>query len=418
MKKDKFLLYLSRFCVTQEDNYYHDEPHFFIYKSRIKNSPIREIHGTGTSFEKDLALIRALGEAVERYALIPKDDTDIFYKGSNKIPLKDRIDISKFPIFFKDEDLLRKNSLNPMGWVRGYQLFIDNKTHKISTKKSYLPSQLIFVPYAYRDSEPFLQQPISTGANFNRIKHDALISGILEVIERDSFVISYYTRTAISKVNIEKISDKDISHIRSELKRCFLEYHFMEISTMPNIHVILCILFDKRKSQPLMVSGLGTGFNLKVAIIKSTEEAMQLRPWLRDEFSAGKIFKVYAEEIRDYLDRISYWNYNLTIPKIKKRLYFYLDLPEKSINDEDLISGKDKSRRKVLFDLILSCNKARMDVYFIDITPKPMRKKGIVIKVIIPQAQSFFLNEKHKLLKGKRIQSVGRIYDNHPHFFI
>lgn len=418
MKKDKFLLELSRLCVTQEDNYYHDEPHIFIYKSRIKNSPIKEIHGTGTSFEKDLALIRALGEAVERYALIPKDDIDIFYKGSNRIPLKDRIDISKFPIFFSDESLLRENNISPMGWLLGYELYIKNGKHKISTKKTYVPSQLIFVPYAYKDNEPFLQQPTSTGASFNENKYDALISGILEVLERDSFVTSYYTRTAISKINIEKISDKDVSHIRSELKRCFLEYHFMEISTMPNIHVILCLVFDKTKSQPLMVSGLGTGFNLKGAIIKSIEEAMQLRPWLRDEFSAGKISKVYPEEIKDYLDRISYWNYNLTMPKIKKRLYFYLDLPEKSINDEDLVSGKDKSRRKVLFDLILSCNKTGMDVYFIDITPKSMRGKGIVIKVIIPQAQSFFLNEKYKLLKGKRMQSVGRIYDNHPHFFI
>lgn len=404
---------LMDYCILEEDSYYNDEPLFFTFKSIAKSSPTTEIHGTGTSFVKKIAKNRALGEALERYSLIHKKEDKIYYYTYNELP-GNHINLPQFA----NKDLHSRKVFmdKKIGWVIVKK--INMETNLSSFKDYYAPAQLIYVPYSYAASEPLIQQPISTGAALQVNFKESLITGILEILERDSFIISFYTHKANYRLDLNEIEDKELKNILSELERNLLEYHFLDISNFKGINVILCIIFDKSGEQPRIVSGMGTDFNLKKAVVKSIEEALQLRPWLRDAFSEDKIKKVPKKQITDYFDRVAYWNLNISINKIKKRLIFYLNLPLKKVTTEEFTAKKNISIENKLSNLFQISKSENFELFFIDITPDFIKNKYFVIKVLIPQAQPFFLNEKFSYLSIKRLHSNGRVYTKHPHFFL
>ncbi len=408
---------LKKYCIWSEIDYYHDDPYFFVYKARVKGKRSKINNGTGTSFNQQLALLRALGEAIERYSLFSNDKLIIFEKYSN---IKNRsLNLLSFPKISHNNKLLNKFKNTTIGWTKGFKLKqFDEKSDKLITEECLIPAHLVYVPYTESSKDLYLQQPLSTGTAFRKNIKEAILTGILEVIERDCFIRSFYKQMGISKLKLEKIKDHDIIFILNELNRCFLEYFFINISLFPNIYVILCIIIDKTRNQPLLVSGLGTSFDLKYALIKSVEEAMQLRPWLRDEFRRNNIHKTSSRKIKTYLQRVAYWNYGRSISWIKKNLKFYLDLQTKIIQDAQLENSLFKNSNHKLKNLLTTLNKMNIEIYFTDITPNLISKHNFkVIKVIIPKMQPFFLDEEFKYLTNNKFNNKNKFYNN-PHFFI
>jgi ribosomal protein S12 methylthiotransferase accessory factor len=415
MGKDLHISNLNKYCFLEEDSYYNDEPLFFSFKAIAKISPINNIHGTGTSFIKHIAIKRALGEALERFALIPNKNEDIIYEKYLNIPQNKAV-FSQFTLLTNKNHLNNEFMNKKLGWVMGNKVTLDKNI--LNLEKLYIPAQLVFVPYNYSKSEPLIQQPISTGAVLQTNFKKALISGILEIFERDSYILSFYTHTADFKLDLSLLKDIHLTEILNELERNLLEYHFINISKFKGIYIILCILFDKSAEQPRIVSGMGTNFNIKKALIKSIEEALQLRPWLRDAFSDNKINKLPKSQIADYFDRVAYWNLSLSLKIIKDRISFYLNLPSKQISKDEYNANLTHSTDKKLNTIFTLCNSLDFEVFCIDRTPDFLKNKICVIKVIIPQAQPFFLNEKYSFLSKKRLASNEKFYTTHPHFFL
>lgn len=413
MGKNNIIGDISKFCLLQENEYYNDEPLFYGFNAIVKKSSIKTIHGTGFSYNKSDAILRALGEAIERYSLIPRDRNEVKYFRKNLLP-QNRMELSNLSIL-SDKKQFETVDPYPLGWIKSRKI-VDNNPKNY--EEIFIPAQLVFVPYHYKESEPLIQQPISTGAVFHRNIDNALITGILEVLERDAFVTSYYTHNGRYKLNLDKITDKDLTSILNELRRNLLEIHLFDISNITNVHIILCLIFDKTNTQPLIVSGLGTKFNLKLAIIKSIDEALQLRPWLRDEFMNNNIHITSAKNIHDYLERVAYWNLNMSIKKIKDRLAFYFELDEKKVQDGDLKSNQSLTTKDKIKYLLSLSKKENLDIYYIDITPDFIKDAYIVIKVIIPQSQPFFLNEKYSFISRSRVGVNKKIYSKIPHFFL
>lgn len=407
---------LKQYCLLQENNYYNDEPLFYAFNAIVKKTPIKSIHGTAISFDMDLAKLRALGEAVERFAMIPNKTSknNILYSTYDLLP-SNKVDLSDFSILNNNPTLLNRFKHLSMGWMKVRRA--DGKASDDSSE-SYIPAQLVFVPYKYFDKEPVIQEPISTGAAFHINKNEALISGIMEVLERDSFITSFYTHTGNYKLILDKVLDPNLRYMLRELKRNFLEPFFFDISRTPYLHVILCLMFDKTNNQPLIVSGLGSSFNLKSALIKSIEEALQLRPWLREEFFKGNIHKVKKQSIKDYLERVAYWNYNSSVSRIKERLSFYFELPEKNVEMDDLKLNSLLNANEKLEKLMSICKKQGLEIFYVDITPDFLKKSFVVLKVIIPKCQPFFLNEEYSFISKTRIKGKEKVFTQNPHFFL
>lgn len=398
-------------CDLVEESYYHDEPKFYQFKARIKHS--KEI-GIGTSFDKEDAIKRALGEAVERYCI---SKTELLKKNTRKCWKNDfGFDFANLPFLYHQDEFLRKVNNEKYNWVRGYEL-VSIRDKKNNTE-CLIPAHLVYAPYQYKKFyENIYIQPISTGAAMHSSLSEAILSGILEVIERDAFIISFYTHNCngIYNVNhIRKMSD-NLANIISELDRCNFGYYFIDISTIPGIYVILSLLFDKSQNALVkFVSGLGVSFNLEKAIEKSVEESLQIRPWLRDVFSSGFSSKVINKDsIKTFKQRALYWN-QMSVNQIKKRLNFYIKSPSIPLYKKNIDSNSEKKLQYTFNQLKAMGNK----IYYVDLTTEEIRKRGfVVVKVLCTKMQPLFLDENFKCLRGERIECY-KVFNQQPHFFL
>lgn len=392
---------------------YNDEPQFFQYTALIKKTSVKsnkeednENLAGGTAILKERAIMKALGEGIERYCLATFQRKD-FVQASIKQLKEDYLNPASVVNF--SERQLKNKPLNAFrfykdtrfSWIKGYSL---------SSKKPILvPTQLVYVPY-YTHDEPIIRLPITTGAACNTSLDEAMLGGICEIIERDSFMIFYLNKLSPARLDLAGSRDVSLISIFNSYKRYSLELYVFDISTDLPFTSIMAIIIDRNGIGPAVSVGLKCSVFPEVAIVGAIEEAQQIRSWIRDEMCGHKE-SIGNFDSLDLKERGLYWS---KIDRIKD-LDFFLD-SKNTIQVDGFIRRLETVT--VDFDsLIRVLKRKKIEVMFVDVTTTEIRKKGfVVVKVIIPQLQPLYLCENFRYLGGQRLYRVPRLlgYSNTP----
>lgn len=289
---------------------YNDEPQFFQYSAIIRktslSSNIKEDEeglAGGTAVSKEKAIMKALGEGLERYclAVFRRDgfiQTSIRQLKGNYLDPASVINFSKNQLKDKALNAFRFYEDAKLSWVRGYSM-----TQK---KPIFVPAQLVYVPYHAHD-EPIIRLPITTGAACGSSLEEALLRGISEIIERDSFMIFYLNKLAPTRLDLSGSKNTFLTNILNTYKRYNLDLYVFDISTDLPLTSIMVIIIDRSGIGPAVSVGLKCSVSSVAAVVGAIEEAQQIRPWIRDEmYKHRELDKSY-----DFLDlkaRGLYWS--------------------------------------------------------------------------------------------------------------
>lgn len=377
--------------------FYNDEPKLFSYIAILKSSrrssgqePVDEFAG-GTSLIQKNALMKSLGEAIERYCL------SVYRKNLIKASYKEVKDRAIDPfrlINFTSEQLKKKDFKDfvftktaKFKWVKGYSL--------LENKKVLIPAQLVYVPYKYND-EKIIRLPITTGAACSTSLGGAIYRGICEAIERDAFMITYLNKLTRDKIDL-KNSGARLKELADIYQRYNLELHVVDITTDIKIPVMLGILIDYTGLGPAVSLGLSADINPLQAAISAAEEAQHSRPWIRSEMEK----KQKKIDVCTLEGRGLYWADVNMIPKIK----FLFSGKTKSLKNKQWISTKYTPQK--LKKTIRILDRLGYEILFVETTTEDVKKASFrVVKVIIPQLQPLYLDECLPYLGGKRLYEV------------
>jgi len=367
-----------------------DEPNVFFYSALIK-SPFKTLENNGMvetaglSFaSKELALIKCLGESIERYCFLNYKYHSRIYKSFDQIK-----ECALDPATIKGSHSREKN----MFWVEGFNL--TKKT------KCYIPSQLIL---ENSKGEFHLSQPdITTGAAGGFDHTSTLLRGIYEVIERDAFMTIFLNKINAPMINLKKLDNKYVAKILKLVERYNLQLNVFDISNDLKIPVFLNILTDKTGIGPAIACGLSSGLKVNEAIIGSITESFITRVWIRKKLIEinYKIPDIKPEKINTFTQRALYWS---SINKFKELDFLLFQKP--FLVPKNTFSG---SKEKELLSVIEMLGKKGHDVYYVDITHSKIKKSGYrVYKIIIPTLQPLYLNESEKkgCIREKRLKEV------------
>lgn len=377
---------------------FHDEPHFFNFSCQIKIKEIKKkdksfIAGSnGFSFySNEQAILKSLAEAIERYCLYTFTPPALPHKSFSKD--------SVYPV---DEEIkpLIKN------WTKGREL--------TSGTTTYIPTQLISIGPKH-DNETEIQERNSNGAAFAFNKDSAILSGIYEIIERDSFLTYYLTHTPPKKIRISSIKNQEVHRIVKYIKRYKLEVHLFDITTDLGIPTFLTFLIDQTELGPSIVLGMKCSLNIYDAILGSFAEALQLRPWLR--YKKIKFSKIKLKQpIRTIQDRTRFW---YSKDKLKLLDFFLNQKPT------PLITPKPYPQKKELSLLLDKLAHMQIKVYAVDISKPIFPKDFIIYKILLPELQPLYLDETKKRVNMNRLKrflnfwKVGEFSINQiPHPFL
>lgn len=405
---NKFALIYSRLSFIKElsrISQYSDEPKYFQYVVRMEDDPkLTDGHiskdkkaGGGSFISEDMALLKCLAEAVERYSCSTYQNSDLITSSYSR--LKNAVDISKIQALSGQQKKrnanfsVTKNSV--IRWKQGISL----KTGSMV----YIPAQQIYHNYRFRTGERAFYLPISTGAAGGGNLDSALLRGIFEIVERDAFMIAYLNKIRFPKIRLESIPDKQIQTIVGTIRKYRLEIHLIDLTNDLKIPTYLSIIVNKTGVGPAVSVGLKTHLLPLNAIIGSMEEAFNVRTWIRQYFedNPNKRLRIKPGGINTTEERGLYW-----YPKKRvEYLDFWINQEEKDI---DLDSPTTSQKQTLAYALSLLDEKG-YEAFFADLTLPILAEIGYrVVKVVIPGLQPFFMNESLPYLGGDRLKDVPR----------
>ncbi len=371
---------------------HNDDPKIYQY-AILLNQPKRHLNGSGpgdkistsgVSFtSREAALLKCVGEAMERFCLYNFSFKNLKRKSYSD---KDCIDIS---FLMRGRVLVDKK----LWWTAGFNL--------TANKKVFIPAQITYLSFPRKKDEIMLRFPcISTGAAGSFNKTQALINGIYEVVERDSFMNVYLGKIPVKKIDLRVIKSKILENILKSVHKCNMELHVFNTTNDLSIPSFLSLLVDRTGIGPAVTVGSKSNLNVVDAIIGSIAESIMLRPWARSLIVKSR--KEMNDLIRSdiMIKRTFYW----LDPKMLKNLAFLLKKKE-----ERYIARTFKKTQAEELTMLVKTIKAKgYEIFYSDITSPQIKKFGyLVYKVFIPSLQPLYLREEEKsFVNIKRLKKV------------
>lgn len=374
-------------------------PYFQKYGYQIDNGAAphnilcsEKIYGSGLSFfSKKNALIRCLGEAVERLSLycFRQNDFLISHYDEIKAPALD-------PSLLIDDKSVQKKTFS---WIEGYDYF--------NAQKCMIPSQLVYLNYKRIKDEPRLSVPISTGAAGGFEFESTLSRAIYEVVERDAFMTTYLNKIPSKQIEIKSIKNKHISIICSKAERYALEIHVFDITNDLKIPTYLTLLIDKTGIGPAVSVGLKSGLHQISSIVGSIEESFLSRSWIRFQlFKKGTIKKNELNKpIQTFLERGEYWYNQKNIDHLNFLLH------SKCVPFQD-VKTNSKNMREELKMITEALKDLGFPIYYASLSLEDFKDIHYqTLKVIIPGLQPLYLDENHRFINSARLEQVARFFN-------
>ncbi len=373
-------------------NAFYDEPQIFHYgasldfQQKYSDGLIPdEITASGLSFNSaNTALLKCLGESIERYCLYCYKESSVTLLGINKLGE-----------FLNTSSNVVNNQL--VGCVSGY--------NTIDKTRVFIPAQLVYLNYKLRNNEARLfSNIISTGAAGGFNANSTILRGIYEIIERDAFMTTYLNKISHHPIDLFTIHNEKINFILNEYKRYNLQVFLFNITNDLFVPTFLTISIDPF-AMPILSLGLRSDLRVNEAIIGSLEEAILTRSWIRKKIVNRELRQkvVSVKKINTLITRAQYWlNRNAL-----NTLSFLLRQRPVPLNAQNTYYNDEKC-----FDLIINTlMKKNLHIYHVDITHQVFKKSGyLVYKVLIPELQPLYLKEQHPEIRRERLRAVAKFF--------
>jgi ribosomal protein S12 methylthiotransferase accessory factor len=358
--------------------------------------------GSGVSVDRQTAMVKAVGEAIERYCAASYLADDLRLEAFESA-LFLCVPPEKFALFNSEQygrvgfPYVPFLPTTRVRWVPALDLNTGKTTH--------VPAAMVFLPYILKKAageEPIVPQ-ISTGLASHVNPALAALSGLCEVVERDAFTITWQARLARPKIRLDTLSPRNRDLV-ARLKRPGASVTLFYLAMDHGIPTILSAMRSTVIDAGALVLAAAAHPDPEQAVKKSLEELAQIASIAQTSKSARTKF---TPGLR--------WEYVID-PKSHAAVYFdhaNLHLAEFlfasrvhiAFNDIDNISTQDPVHDFQL--LVQKIHAVGHEVLVADVTTEDVRSLGLfVVRVVIPGFHPLFMGHHVRALGGTRLWEV------------
>lgn len=370
---------------------------------------------------RDTAEAASIGEALERYsaAFVPAERLVV----SSADDLAGAVNPGRFALFHDTQFADPTFPFHPfrgdtvVSWVPGFCL--------PTGRLAYLPAQLAFMAWdRWTSTEPQIAYTTSSGLACAPTLEEAVLAGLLELIERDAVMLVWYGRLSLPLLEWSR----DPALVRLDARYFAptgLRFSAVDLSIFCGVPTVLGVVHGA----PGVIGALGVGAasapTVGAAWRKALAEAFAVQRWVRDHaHERPEDVEAEAVDIRGFDGHTMFYAH----PDRAARAAFLDGSPQcRDIRDVAPLAGSD-----VLERLGAACNhlaRRGASAYAVDVTSPDVRSAGFhVVRVIAPELCNLDVIERARFLGGSRLYEaayeaglVGRPYavadlnpDPHP----
>jgi thiazole/oxazole-forming peptide maturase SagD family component len=250
-------------------------PHY--HKILLGGKTEMQYHLAGYGVYREEALVRLLGEAIERYALVTAAAAakkKLFKASYNDLKSDSHVMPWEWIDIFTDRDYkkmrgkLHFHSISPdtkISWIWCPSLFKPGKDICI-------PAQCLFTGVQFEDEIPFVTS-FSKGCAAHTDPKRALRSALLEAVEADALMIRWFTLTRSRRVILDDpILLGMIAEVFRDLDAEIVAHEY----TMPGMpgHAFGVSVLSKGNRRPTVLLGTGAGLHPAATVYRTLIEAL------------------------------------------------------------------------------------------------------------------------------------------------
>jgi ribosomal protein S12 methylthiotransferase accessory factor len=250
--------------------------------------------GVGKALQEEDAVNGAIAEALERYCASQPDTRRI-----RRFAWSDRRGEGITPpdcVLYSDSQYAtgrlpyrRWAEDIEVSWLQGHEF--------PGEQPVWIPASLIYLNYPGNDADTYFCQPTSNGLAGGASLEAAILAGLYELIERDSFLITWMNRLQVAEIGVPAPALVETSFIR-HYRRFEIETRVFRLPTDMPVYVMMAVLLDRRGKRPAAVVGLGCHNDPHIAVRKALFEAAQIHPGEVERCADPR----YSERFHSYQD--------------------------------------------------------------------------------------------------------------------
>lgn len=265
----------------------------------------------------------------------------------------------------------------PISWVWGYSL--------LQERPILVPEQLAY--YNMGGGRSFVNEG-SNGCALGGTLEEAILYGILEVVERDSLLMTWYARMPVPRLDPFSADNKELELMVHRVQAVAgYEVLLCNITMENGIPSIWAALRNKKESGARLICSAGSHLDPIRAAKSAIFEAAGHTAFLDEMFKENKDEYIRMLEDPLLVSRMEDHSLLYTVPEAEQHLQFLLDAdrPLRTFEEEFKPRARHADLTEDLKDVLKEFQRLNLNVIIIDQTAREISRNGLhCVKVLIP----------------------------------
>lgn len=257
-----------------------------------KGEPV-ERGSCGKGLTEEAAMLGAIGEAVEHYCAGHPAMSELRRAAIGSMG-DDALAPPQFVLY--SEKQYQRENLGYWRWKPEDEIQWARMNALGSDSQDWIPAAFVYLSNASDQYQDLLCTPTSSGFAAGPDLNRAIRAALLELIERDAFMIAWLARTRAPEIELEGVGGI-IGEIRSTYERWGTAIRVYALPTDLPATVVLALALDQTGSGPAAIVGLGCEMSPREAVRKALFEICQMHEPLGRRHREGA-----AAKLNDYSD--------------------------------------------------------------------------------------------------------------------
>jgi ribosomal protein S12 methylthiotransferase accessory factor len=359
-------------------------------------SPLESYTGSD-HWLREAAEAAAIGEALERYSGSFVPEERLLVASADEL-CGNAVQPERFALYSDAQYTARGFPFVPfrrdtvVSWVDGFSV--------PSGEHVYVPAQLVFMPW--RDTavgETRIGYATSSGLACAATLEEAVLTGLLELAERDAFMLVWHNRLSLPVLDWH--DDALLERLdRRYFQPCGLRYSAVDLSVFLGVPTVLGVVHGAPGQLGALGVGAASAPTIAVAWRKALAEAFSVQRWVRDQaFEEPERLDGSAAAIRTFDAHTLYY-----ASEERAQRAAFLDASAERRNTAELAPLEGANVLELIEALARRLAEHGCSAYAVDVTSPDVRAGGLrVVRMVAPELCSLDVVEGARFLGGRRM---------------
>ncbi|WP_437180202.1 TOMM precursor leader peptide-binding protein [Paenibacillus andongensis] len=265
----------------------------------------------------------------------------------------------------------------PINWVWGYSF--------LQERPILVPEQLAY--YSMGCGHGFVSES-SNGCALGGSLEEAIFYGILEVVERDSFLMTWYAQLSLPRLDPYSANDQELRLMIDRLRAVAgFDVYFFNSTMESGIPSVWGVAKNRKQTGVNLICAAGAHPDPVRAVKGAVHELASMVLNLDKKFEANR--EAYVRMYHDSSQVKQMEDHSLLygLPQAQERLQFLLDenRPMRKFEEEFKREVRHADLTDDLKDILKAFRRLNLDVIVVDLTAPEIKRNGLhCVKVLIP----------------------------------